>query len=355
MARSILLTLFLLFPVPLRAEKPPPPEANDIVPKEAKLELLYTRSDGVKGGLTDGPAVATDGSIYFSDIRLGKDKSKIMRFNPKTKKTTVFSDDSGHANGLMFDAKGYLIACEGSDLGGRCVSRWDVKTGKRTVIADKYMGKHFNAPNDLCIDLKGRIYFTDPRYLGDEPRELEHRAVYRIDTDGSVEEITHDVAKPNGIDISPDQKTLYVVDHNNGTDKIDPKGPTPKKGAMKLYAFPLGDDGKVNGKRTTLIDFGAEDGIDGMTQDVKGNLYLAVRSLKRPGVMVTDPKGKEIAFIPTGPSQPGAKKPVGLPSNCDFGIGKESKVLYITVDTSLYRIRLKVDGHHIPWAKDLIK
>ena len=85
----------------------------------------------------------------------------------------------------MFDAKGDLIACEGSDGGGRCVARWDVKTGQRTVIADRYMGKRFNACNDLCIDEKGRIYFTDPRYLGTEPRELEYRAVYRIDTDGT--------------------------------------------------------------------------------------------------------------------------------------------------------------------------
>ncbi len=351
MARLILLPVLLLLPLSLRSDEPPPPEENSIVPKGAKLELLYTRTDKVKGGLTEGPAAAPDGSIYFSDIRLGKDKSKIMRFDPKTKKTTVFSADSGHANGLMFDADGHLIACEGSDNGGRCVSRWDVKTGKRTVIADRYQGKHFNAPNDVCIDLKGRIYFTDPRYLGDEPRELEHRAVYRIDTDSTVEEITHNVEKPNGIALSPDQKTLYVVEHNNGTDKIDPEAPPPKKGAMKLYAFPLGADGKVSGDRKTLIDFGDEDGIDGMTTDVKGNLYLTVRSLKRPGVMVTDPKGKELAFIPTGKSQPGAKKPVGLPSNCDFGIGEESKVLYVTVDTSLYRIRLNIDGYHIPWAK----
>ena len=118
MARPILLTLFLLLPVSLRAEEPPPPEENDIVPKGAKLELLYTRSDNVKGGLTEGPAAAPDGSIYFSDIRLGKDKSKIMRFDPKTKKTTVFTDDSGKSNGLKFDAQGYLIACEGSDEGG---------------------------------------------------------------------------------------------------------------------------------------------------------------------------------------------------------------------------------------------
>src|SRR5437763_6183174 len=256
MARSILLTLFLLFPVPLRAEKPPPPEANDIVPKEAKWEHLYTRSDGVKGGLTEGAAVAPDGSIYFSDIRLGADKSKIMRVDPKTKKTTTFSDDSGHANGLMFDAEGYLIACEGSDMGGRCVSKWDVKTGKKTVIADKYKGKKLNAPNDLAIDLKGRIYFTDPRYLGDEPRELEHRAVYRIEKDGKVIEVTHDVEKPNGIALSPDGRTLYLADHNNGTDRIDPDKPAPKLGAMKVYSFPLGDDGLVSGKRRTLVDFG---------------------------------------------------------------------------------------------------
>jgi gluconolactonase len=348
MLRCALLIPLLVGWMPLRAEEPPPPEANSIVPKGAKLELLWTRGDGVKGGLTEGPAAAPDGSIYFSDIRLGKDKSKIMRFDPKTKKTTVFAKDSHHANGLMFDARGYLVACEGADMGGRCVSRYNVKTGKRVILAKDYMGKHFNAPNDLCIDLKDRIYFTDPRYLGDEPRELKYRAVYRVGKDGgTVIEITHDVEKPNGIAISPDQKTLYIADHNNGTDKIDPKAPPPKHGAMKLYAFPLGPDGKVSGKRKTLIDFGSEAGIDGMTVDMKGNLYMAVRSLKRPGILVADPQGKELAYIPTGKPQPGAKNPVGLPSNCDFGIGEESKVLYVTVDVSLYRIPLKIDGYHV--------
>jgi gluconolactonase len=350
--RTRLSTLLLLLAPPFAvAADVPPPTGDTIVPRGAKLELLYTRSDKVKGGLTEGAAVAPDGSIYFSDIRLGKDRGLILRFDPKTKKTTVFSDDSGKANGLMFDARGRLIACEGSDVGGRCVSRWDVKTGKRTVLADRYKGKRFNAPNDLCIDTRGRIYFTDPRYLGDEPRELEHRAVYRIDPDGAVHEVTHDIEKPNGIAVSPDQRTLYVADHNNGTDRIDPKAPPPKKGAMKIYAFPLGADGTVKGPRRTVIDFGTEAGCDGMTVDVKGNLYLAVRGPKRPGVLVATPKGEEIAFIPTGPAQPGAKEPVGLPSNCDFGIGPESNVLYVTVDTSLYRIPLKVDGYHIPWAK----
>jgi gluconolactonase len=327
----------------------PKPTGDAIVPADAQLELLFTRTAPIKDGLTEGPAVAPDGSIYFSDIPVGKDKGQILRFDPKTKKTTVFTEDSYKSNGLHFDAKGFLISCEGSDYGGRCVSRWDVKTGKREVIVDKYMGKHFNAPNDLEIDLKGRIYFTDPRYLGDEPRELEHRAVYRIDGK-DLREITHECEKPNGITLSPDMKTLYVADHNNGQDKIDPTTPA-KKGAMKLYAWTLDNDGLIKGDRKTVIDFGDENGIDGMCVDVKGNLYMAIRSLKRPGVLVTDPMGKELAFIPTGPSQPGAKEPVGLPANVEFGLGDDSKTLYVTVDKSLYRIKLKVDGFHIPFEK----
>src|SRR6185295_15497729 len=131
----------------------------------------------------------------------------ILRFNPKTKKTTVFAKNSRKSNGLKFDARGRLIACEGSDRGGRAVTRWDVKTRKRTVIAREYEGKRFNAPNDLVIDLKGRIYFSDPRYLGDEPQELPYKAVYRIDKDGTVVEVTHDAEKPNGVGLSPDGRT----------------------------------------------------------------------------------------------------------------------------------------------------
>jgi gluconolactonase len=335
----------------LGADDLPKPTGEGIVDPDAKLELLFTRTAPITGGLTEGPAVAPDGSIYFTDIPAGKDRGMILRFDPKTKKTTVFAEDSGKANGLHFDARGNLIACEGADQGGRRVARYDVKTGKSVTIADKYKEGRFNAPNDLVIDTKGRIYFTDPRYLGDEPRELKHRAVYRIDPDGTVHEVTHDVEKPNGIALSPDQTTLYVADHNNGTDKIDPKAPPPTRGAMKIYAFPLGKDGLVSGPRKTIYDFGEENGCDGMCVDAKGNVYLTARSLKRPGVLVLDPSGKEVAFIPTGPSQPGAKEPKGLPSNVTFGLGEEGKTLYVTVDTSLYRIRLKADGFHIPFEK----
>jgi gluconolactonase len=342
----IVLTLLITAAVPTYGAE------NPIVPDGAKLELLFTRTAKINGGLTEGPAVAPDGSIYFTDMPFGKDAGMILRFDPKTRKITTFTDNSGKANGLTCDADGNLVACEGADDGGRRVSRWNIKTGKSETVADQYQGKKFNAPNDICIDTKGRIYFTDPRYLGNETRELEHRAVYRIDKDGKVVEITHDVEKPNGVALSPDEKTLYVGDHNNGADRTDPSAPPPKPGAMKVFAFPLGADGLVNGPKKTLIDFAPEIGCDGMCVDVKGNIYLTSRSLKRPGLLVLDPTGKEIAFVATGPeNQKAGVDPVGLPSNCEFGIGDEKSTLYLTVDKSLYRIPLKVPGYHVPFKK----
>src|SRR5437763_4220485 len=155
------LLCLLLSPAFVRAaDDVPAPTGDAVVSKDAKLELLFTRSAKIEGGLTEGPACAPDGSIYFSDIPFGKDKGMILRFDPRTNKTTVFAADSHKSNGLKFDAKGYLIACEGSDGGGRCVSRWDVRTGTRTVITDRYRDKRFNSPNDLVLDRKGRIYFT---------------------------------------------------------------------------------------------------------------------------------------------------------------------------------------------------
>ena len=328
-----------------------PPTGDSIVSPGAKLELLYTRSAPISGGLTEGPATAPDGSIYFTDIPMGTDKALIVRFDPRTKETSVFAPDSGKANGLMFAPDGSLIACQGADHGGRAVVRFDLASQTSEVLADRFQGKRFNAPNDLTIDAKGRIYFSDPRYAGAEPRELKDRAVYRIDELGSVVVVTRDVEKPNGVALSPDGRTLYVADHNNGTDRLEalkPDSPRPTPGAMKIYAYPLDAEGLVNGERRTLVDFGTESGCDGMTVDSRGNIYLTARSLKRPGVLVIDPAGKEVGFIPTGPSQPGAKQPVGLASNCVFGRGEELNVLYVTIDKSFYRIPLKVDGFHQP-------
>ena len=334
----------------LHGDELPAPSGADVVSPDAKLELLFTRTANLSGGLTEGPAVAPDGSIYFSDIPFGKDHGMILRFNPETNETTVFSNNSGKSNGLIFDSKGRLLACEGAGYGGRQISRWNVRTGVKQTVVQHIDGKRFNSPNDLCLDRKGRIYFSDPRYVGHEPRELEHRAVYMIDKEGNVSEATHQVVKPNGIAISPDGKTLYLADHDNGTDNIDPEAPPPAQGDMKIYAFKIKrKDGGLS-QRRTFVDFGATKGCDGMTVDEHGNVYLTVRDKSRPGVMIVDPTGQEIAFIPTGPpNQTG--DPVGLPSNVEFGSGKQSHVLYVTVDTSLYRIGLKVNGFHVQHQK----
>jgi gluconolactonase len=351
MRRVFNFLLAILIPSCAWGQELPAPVGNTIVPPGARLEKLFTRSAPIRGGLTEGPTAGPDGAIYFSDIPVGDDRGLIMRFDPQTKQTQVFIDNSFKSNGLKFGADGMLYACEGSDQGGRAVVRWNPQTKQRTVLADKYMGKRFNAPNDLVLDRGGRIYFSDPRYLGTEPRELEHRAVYRVDPDGRVIEMTHEVEKPNGIALSPDQRTLYLADHNNGTDRIDPENKTPaKKGAMKIYAFPLGPDGLVSGPRRTLVDFGDQAGCDGMTVDSKGHIYLTARSVKRPGVLVIDPTGKEVAFIPTGQPNQSEESPAGLPSNVTFGLGDQKQTLYITVDTSLYRIGLLVPGFH-SWAK----
>ena len=316
-----------------------------IVAPGARLERLFTRTVDLEGGLTEGAAVAPDGSIYFSDIRRGENHGVIHRFDPTSGTTTVFAEDSGKSNGLIFSSDGSLLACEGADHGGRRVSRWNVDTKERVTVTDNFQGGHFNSPNDLCLDAHGRIYFSDPRYLGHEARELDNQAVYRVDPDGSVHEATREVSKPNGLAISPDGNTLYVADHDNGTDLIDPAAPAPRLGNMKIYAFRVEpSDGSVHDRRT-LLDFGDRAGCDGMTVDEKGNIYLTARDPSRPGVMVINPEGREVAFISTRSLHTNVQ-PGGLPSNVEFGLGEESHVLYVTVDTSLYRIPLLVDGYH---------
>jgi len=314
----------------------------------AKLELLHTRSSTINSGLTEGPAVAADGSIYFTDMPFGKtENGMILRYDPSTERITTFTDRAGKSNGLAFDADGFLISCDGADGGGRRLIRWNLSTRTGETLVDRFDGKRYNSPNDLAVDSRGRIYFTDPRYSGDESRELKHRAVYRVDRDGKIREITHDVEKPNGITLSPDCRTLYVGDHNNGSEGASTNSEPPTPGAMKVYAFPLDEQGLVAGPRRTLVDFGKQAGCDGITVDSLGNIYLTCRSLRRPGLMVIDPSGQELTFLPTGPENQSGEFENwrGIPSNVEFGIGKDKHSLYVTIDKSLYRIRTQIAGH----------
>jgi gluconolactonase len=335
----------------------PEPRENPIFPPDAKLEQIFERTAKIHSGLTEGPAAAPDGSIYFTDLPFGvADETMIHRYDPRSGTTTLFTAKAGKANGLAFDRDGRLLACDGADGGGRCIARWDIGSGRRTVVADRFAGKRLNSPNDLCVDRQGRIYFTDPRYLGSQPRELAQQAVYRIETDGNVSEVTHDVETPNGIVLSPDERTLYVGDHNPGGERPPaveplPGDPPPKPGAMRLYAFPLDADGKVAGPRRTLVDFGDQAGCDGITVDAAGNVYASCRSLARPGILVIDASGKELAFLPTGPAGQTGKFDdwQGIPSNVEFGVGSDNHTLYVTIDRGLFRIATKTVGPPPVW------
>ena len=357
---SVFITALICVPSALGQELPAP-SGDSIVGPDARFEILFTRAEADKGGLTEGPAVGPDGSIYFSDILRGENKGRIHRYDPSTNKVETFAENSHKSNGLIFGRDGFLYAAEGADYGGRRISRWNVETKERQLVVDRFGGKRFNAPNDICVDDKGNLYFTDPRYIGHEPRELERRAVYRVTPGGEVVEITRQVTKPNGIALSPDGKTLYVAETNNGSDGMPGVEPG-NRGPMRIYAFPLDESGLVAGPRQLFHDFGPQFGCDGMTVDEHGNLYLTAREPSRPGILVVDPTGDEIAFLPTGVAVKAEETPFeekeiraletppavpsGLPSNVEFGLGLDSNVLYVTVDLSLYRIRLKVRGYH---------
>ena len=323
----------------LLAESPSEPSGNpSILPPGSKLELLFTG-----GVLTEGPAAALDGEIYFSDLTFsaisGMQAGHIMKFDPKMGKTTIYRSPSGMSNGIKFDAQGRMIVAEGADYGGRRITRTDMNTGKSEILAALFEGRPLNSPNDITIDQLGRIYFSDPRYVGYEPVEQPFQAVYRIDPDRSLHRIITDAGKANGVAVSPDQKTLYVVSNDNGTTGMFrfPNGTPLLKGRMALLAYDLNPDGTAK-FRKVFMDYYPEDGPDGLVTDAEGNLYVAVRAVSRPGIYVYSPEGKELARIPT---------PV-LPTNVGFGREEESNTLYITAGGNLYRIRLNKAGYQLP-------
>lgn len=293
----------------------PHPGAAAIVPPGARLEKLWD-----EGEFTEGGARAADGSVLFSDIG-----DRIMRFDPQTGRTTPFRDPSGRANGLIFTPDGRLVAAEGANTGGgRRVSITE-PDGTVGTLADRYDGKRFNSPNDVAVDAKGRVYFSDPRYVGDEPRELDFEGVFRIDPDGTVTRLETTATRPNGLVVSPDDATLYVSD--NGRSR------------HALLAVPL-TDGQP-GKPRVVKDFGTGRGIDGMTITTDGRIVAAAGAGRLAGVYVYEPDGTPAGFI----AVPEA------PSNVEFA-GPGDHTLYITAGKGLYRIETKLTGHRPTAAKE---
>jgi gluconolactonase len=193
-------------------------------------------------------------------------------------------------------------------------------------MISSFNGKPLNAPNDLVIHPNGSIYFSDPRYLGPEPVEQAGMFLFRYDTKSNTVSVATALAKkPNGVEISPDGKILYLAETDNGSTGVpgDPVGP---KGRMQLLTFDVNADGRLANGRV-IVDFGSEDGIDGLTVDSTGRIFAAVRSANKFGIGVYDASGNPLDFLPT-PS---------LPTNVGFGAGNDSGTLYISAGGGLYR------------------
>ncbi|HRQ88431.1 MAG TPA: DUF1080 domain-containing protein [Bacteroidia bacterium] len=252
-------------------------------------------ADGFR--FTEGPALAPDGTLYFTDIP----NERIHIYDPATGKTSVYREASGQANGLFFTPAGALLVCEG---GARRVTRTD-HTGKTTVLAETYEGKKLNSPNDIAPDGVGGFYFTDPRYGKGDDREIDVEAVYYIDRGGKLTQVIADLVRPNGVILSPDGKTLYIADEGAGT----------------LHAYDIEGPGKLANARKF-----ADVGSDGFSTDRLGNLYATW-------------KGEIIAFSPEGKEVLRLAAPEA-PANCLL-VGK---TLYVTARTGLYAIDLEVEG-----------
>ncbi|MEJ6024290.1 SMP-30/gluconolactonase/LRE family protein [Ramlibacter sp. PS4R-6] len=308
---------------------------------EAKLDPVFSG-----GFFLEGPAVAEDGTVFFSDITITAQSSAqaghVWRYDPRTGKTVIFRSPSGMNNGNRFDEDGSLVSALGADFGCRCVIRTDMKTGKSSILAGLFNGRPLNSPNDLVIDRQRRIYFTDPRYYGHESVEQPVAGVYRIDPGAPARLVIADAGKPNGIAISPDQRTLYVSSIGPPATAQMASNLPAAMNWNAVYAYPLGADGSV-GPRQTLVDYwGRRTGIDGMTVDTEGNIYAARVSAvpQDRGVVVFSPTGEELAFVPMADN----------PTNVAFGRGGDRRKLYITARANLFRIDVLKDGFH-PFEK----
>jgi len=304
------------------AQAPVAEDAPPLIPADVQVETV---AEGFK--FTEGPALAPNGSIYFTDIP----NNRIHRFDPETGETTIALENSGGANGLAFEGDS-LYACQGS---ARVVGTYripqsvfpDEDIPEYIIIAKEFEGGKLNSPNDLVIDRARTVYFTDPRYGNRKHLEQRVEAVYchiPFQWDGmSIDPMLGEPAKttrlidnlvrPNGIGLSPDEKTLYVNDN----------------GAKKIMAYPLLAPGKV-GEGRVLYDTDTDDasggGPDGMCVDHAGRLYVAI--FDAGGILVLSSEGQRLGFIATGPQT----------TNCTFGA--DGRTLYVTADKSLKRVVL---------------
>jgi gluconolactonase len=278
----------------------------------------------------EGPAWHPSGYLLFED----GPRNRTMKLGADGK-VSVFREPTGGANGLGWDPQGRLVICEGivgdAGEGGRRIVRME-KDGKLTVLAERFEGKKLNSPNDVTIDHKGRIYFTDARYSKHETMELDKESVYRIDPDGKLTRIIDTVKRPNGILVTRDARTLYVADNAS------------PGGVVTLMGYDLDASGNARNERV-LYDFQTGRGIDGMALDTAGRIWATAGTKEKAGMYVFKPDARRATvalevFIPMPED----------PTNATFA-GPKRDVLYVTTTRSLFKIQTKVKGQPSPPGK----
>lgn len=286
--------LILLLAIGCKAQK------QELVADEANLTLVAAEYK-----FTEGPAVDKNGDIYFTD----QPNNRIIKWTASDNSVSVYMEDAGRANGLYFDHDGSLLACADEKF-----ELWRIdKAKKPTVLVDEFQGQKLNGPNDLWVDAKGGIYFTDPYYQRPywerKEKEIEKERVYYLTPDmNELRIVADDLVQPNGIIGTPDGKMIYIADI----------------GDKKTYSFTISENGDLSNK--TLF---TEMGSDGMTIDNQGNVYLTGN-----GVTVFNKKGEEILQIPV---------PQKWTANVTFG-GHSQNILFITAMNSVYTLEMNVNG-----------
>jgi gluconolactonase len=281
-------------------------EFRSLFPANVKLERVATGFE-----FTEGPVwIAEEKCLLFSDIPT----DRIFRL--ASRRVEIFREPSGNSNGLTRDRKGRLIACE---HGNRRVTRTG-KNGSIEILADEFQGKKLNSPNDVITKSDGAIYFTDPSY-GIKPDEQEQpvQGVYHLSPDGKeLSLVADDLARPNGLAFSPDEKKLYIDDSER----------------RHIRVFNVQDDGSLSGGAVLHdMNVSTPGAPDGMKVDVEGHVYCTGAG----GVWVFDAQGKHLGTIVT-PEKP---------SNCAWG-DDDWQSLYITAVTSVYKIRVNTPGIKVP-------
>jgi gluconolactonase len=302
------------------------PRLDQLIPPDAKIEVLTSGFEWAEGPVWS----QREKALLFSDVV----KNQVMIWR-EGKGVSVYLKPSGYtgigpyskepgSNGLTMDSKGRLVSCEHGD---RRVSVLEQGYGKRTLV-DNYMGKRLNSPNDVIFDSRGNMLFTDPPYGlpkqgdGDPNRELDFCGVYRLSQDGKLTLLTKELTKPNGIALSPDEKTLYVAQSD------------PEKAIW--MAYPMNADGTI-GKGRVFADVtsmvGKFPGLpDGMKIDHNGNLFATGPG----GVHIFAPDGKRLGRIETGEA------------TANVAWGDDGSTLYITADMYLCRIKTRTRAARLP-------